>query len=140
MISIAIVDSGPLLAVSNRADPDHAACRAVLEDTAMRLVVPALCVAEVTYLIGRRQGPATEAAFLQGLEGFDVRAPGSDDWPRIGELVERYADFPLGGVDASVVALAERLETDLIITLDHRHFSAVATGDGGRFRLLPEPG
>jgi hypothetical protein len=140
MISIAIVDSGPLVAVSNRADPDHAACREILEDPTLRLVVPALCVAEVTYLIGRRQGPSIEAAFLRGLEGFDVRAPGSGDWLRIGELVEQYADFPLGGVDASVVALAERLETDLVVTLDRRHFSVVEKSGGGRLRLLPELG
>lgn len=137
MISIAIVDSGPLLAVCNRADPDHVACREILEDPTLRLVVPALCVAEVTYLIGRRLGPTIEAAFLRGLKGFDVRAPAPDEWSRIGELVDRYADFPLGGVDASVVTLAERLDTDLIVTLDQRHFSVERTG-GGRFRLLPE--
>lgn len=139
MISIAIVDSGPLVAVANRADPDHERCREVLEDPTLRLVVPALCLAEVTYLIGRRQGPRMEASFLRGLEGFDVRAPGSDDWERIADLVDRYSDFPLGGIDASVVALAERLETDLVITLDRRHFSAIETRDGGHLRLLPEP-
>jgi hypothetical protein len=33
----------------------------------------------------------------------------------IGSLVERYGDFPLGGNDASVAVLAERLGTDLIV-------------------------
>ena len=140
MISIAIVDSGPLVAVANRGDPEHTACRAVLEDPSLRLVVPALCVAEVTYLLGRRQGPAIEASFLRGLKDLDVRASAEEDWERIGELVERYADFPLGGVDASVVALAERLEADRIVTLDHRHFSVVEKRGGGRFDLVPEPG
>ena len=54
------------------------------------------------------------------------------------ELVSRYGDFPLGGTDASVVALAERLGTELIITLDRRHFGAVRSIGGASFTLLPE--
>jgi predicted nucleic acid-binding protein len=139
MLSIAIVDSGPLLAAANSADPAHRACVDALQEPELRLVIPTLCVAEVAYLLGSRHGPTVEARFLQGLDGFDVAAPRSEDWPRIAELVELYADFPLGGVDASVVALAERLDTDLLITLDRRHFSVVQPRHRPRFRLLPEP-
>ena len=138
MISTTIVDSGPLLAAVNRADPDHAACIAVLEDASLRLVIPALCIAEVSFLLGRRQGPSIEARFLRGLESFDDRSPTPNDWSSIARLVERYADFPLGGVDASVAVLADRLETDCILTLDRRHFGALSTPAGGRYRLLPE--
>jgi predicted nucleic acid-binding protein len=99
--------------------------------------VPALVVAEVTYLVGRRLGPRVEAAFLRGLEAFEVEAPGREDWTAIAELVERYADFPLGGTDASVAVLAERLATDLIVTLDRRHFGAVRMSDGEPFTVLP---
>jgi uncharacterized protein len=60
-----------------------------------------------------------------------------DAGPRIAELVEQYADFPLGGTDASVIALAERLDTATIITLDHRHFAAVAPRHTKAFELLP---
>jgi uncharacterized protein len=44
-------------------------------------------------------------------------------------LVERYADLPLGGVDAAVVAVAERLNVTEIATLDRRHFSVVAESE-----------
>ena len=137
MTSIAIVDSGPLLAAANRSDPDHGDCLTVLRETKYRLVIPAMCVAEVSYFLGRRQGAELEARFLQSLEEFDVRAPVSAEWPRIAELVRRYGDFPLGGTDASVISLAERLETDTIITLDHRHFSRVKPRHVKRFTLLP---
>jgi hypothetical protein len=40
-------------------------------------------------------------------------------------------------VDASVVVLAERLRTDLIVTLDHRHFRVVRPEHFDAFRLLP---
>jgi hypothetical protein len=137
MISIAIVDSGPLVAVANAADPAHRACLETLQRPGLRLVIPALCVAEASYLIQNRRGPAIEARFLRGLEGFDVQAPVAQDWPRIGELVEQYADFPLGGTDASVVALAERLRTEIVITLDRRHFAAIRPRHCERFHLLP---
>jgi hypothetical protein len=68
MPSIAIVDSGPLLATANPADPDHRSCREVLEDGALHLVVPSMCIAEVAYLLYRNCGARVEAAFLRGLE------------------------------------------------------------------------
>jgi predicted nucleic acid-binding protein len=137
MISIAIVDSGPLVAVANAADPAHRACLQALRAPGLRLVIPALCVAEAAYLIQRRKGASTEARFLRGLEHFDVQSPIAQDWLRIGELVEQYADFPLGGTDASVIALAERLRTEVVITLDRRHFGAVRPKHCERLRLLP---
>ncbi len=137
MISIAIVDTGPLVASANRADPDHGACVEALQSRDHALVLPALCIAEATYLIGKKQGPRIESLFLRSLESFDVQAPIAADWQRIADLVEEYANFPLGGTDASVATLAERFETDLLITLDRRHFSVVRTRSGGQFRLLP---
>lgn len=53
------------------------------------------------------------------------------------ELVEEYADFPLGGTDASVIALAERLDAGIAITLDHRHFGAVRPRHRDALELLP---
>ena len=134
---LVVVDTGPLYAVVDEDDADHARCRAILEDPQYRFVVPALVVAEATYLVGSRLGGKIEAQFLRGIEAMDIEAPVPKDWRRIAELVERYADFPLGGADASVVALAERLGAASIVTLDVRHFSAVRPRRGKAFHLLP---
>jgi predicted nucleic acid-binding protein len=53
------------------------------------------------------------------------------------ELVERYADLGLGGVDASVVAVAERLGETEVATLDRRHFGVIKPRHTERFILLP---
>jgi predicted nucleic acid-binding protein len=53
------------------------------------------------------------------------------------ELVETYADFPLGTTDAAVIAVAERLGIIEIATLDHRHFHAVRPRHTDAFTLLP---
>jgi predicted nucleic acid-binding protein len=134
---LAIVDAGPLYAVTHTTDEDHRRSLAVLQRPDLQLVIPALVVAEVTYLVGRRLGASAEAAFLRGLREFDVEAPVPDDWPRLAELVEAHANFPLGGTDALVIALAERIGTDLVVTLDARHFAAVRPRHCPALRLLP---
>ncbi len=96
MISIAIVDTGPLVASANRADPDHGACLDALQSRDYALVLPALCIAEATYLIGKKQGPRIESLFLQSLQSFDIQAPIAAEWQRIAELVEEYKDFRSG--------------------------------------------
>lgn len=134
---LAIVDTGPLYAVADADDSDHSACLEILQRADLELVVPALVVAEATYLIGSRLGSAAESTFLRSLSTFEVEAPIGDDWAAIAAVVERYADFPLGGTDASVAVLADRLGTDLIVTLDQRHFGVVRSSDDRPYRLLP---
>ena len=53
------------------------------------------------------------------------------------ELVARYNDLPLGSVDASVIAAAERRRIADIATLDRRHFSIVRPKHTDAFQLLP---
>jgi len=136
---IAIVDSGPLFASVDDKDPDHSRCVTLLRRRDVELVIPALVVAEVCYFIARRLNASVEASFLRGLSDSDVEVevPTRDDWPLIASLVERYSDFPLGGTDASVAVLAERLGTDVIVTLDRRHFGALRMRNGRPFTLLP---
>ena len=69
---------------------------------------------------------------------FEIQAPTRSDMVRMVELMDRYADFPLGAADASVVAIAERLDTDLLVTTDRRHFGVVRPRHCEAFRILPE--
>ena len=135
---LAIVDTSSLVAAADDRDPDHQAATNVLVRSGLILTVPAMVVAEATYLIAERFGAVVEARFLAGMTAFEVEAPLREDWARISDLVYQYRDFPLGGTDASIVALAERLNTDLIITLDRRHFAAVRPRHVSTFHILPE--
>lgn len=137
MSRLAVVDAGPLYAAADGDDDDHAASVAALSRTDLRLVIGALVIAEATYFVGRRLGAGAEASFLQGLASFDVEAPDHEDLLRMTELVAEYADVPLGGTDASVVALAERVDAATVITLDRRHFGAVRPRHRDSFTLLP---
>ncbi|HEX3392283.1 MAG TPA: PIN domain-containing protein [Solirubrobacteraceae bacterium] len=137
MSTLAIVDAGPLYAAADGDDRDHAACLATLSRPDLRLVLAALPIAEATYFVGQRLGAKAEQAFLAGLSELDIEGPTGEDFVRMAELVKQYSDFPLGGTDASVIALAERLDAPAVITLDRRHFSAVAPKHRKAFELLP---
>jgi predicted nucleic acid-binding protein len=135
---LAIVDTSALLASLDRRDRAHVKTKAVLQRNDLNIVVPGLVVSEVTYHLVRRFGPLAEARFVEGLADLRIEMPADDEWLRIAELVARYRDFPLGTTDASIVVLAEQLRTDLIITLDRRHFMAVRPRHVEAFRILPE--
>jgi predicted nucleic acid-binding protein len=137
MTTLAVVDAGPLYAAADADDQDHEASRAALSREDLHLVVPALVIAEASYFVGRRLGATAESTFLRGIGELDVEGPSREDFTRMAELVEKYSDFPLGGTDASVVALAERLDASLILTLDRRHFAAVVPRHREAFELLP---
>ena len=96
-------------------------------------------MAEAGWLIDRQLGPAAEASFYRAIAAGDLRVEAltTEDWTRIGELVERYADLGLGGVDASLVALAERLGARVVATLDRRHFTVVQPAHCEAFELVP---
>ena len=68
---------------------------------------------------------------------FSIDSVPPGDWLRIAELVATYRDLPLGTVDASVVAAAERLDISEIATIDRRHFGVVRPNHTDAFTLLP---
>ena len=91
------------------------------------MIVPTLVLTEVVYLLATRLGTDAELRFLADLTAgvFDIEPVHPTDWLRIADLVHRYRDLPLGTVDASVIACAERLGVDEVATVDRRHFTIV---------------
>ena len=134
-----VVDTGPLVAAADRRDPAHDACGQLLESHQGPLVTTALVLAEAGWLIDRQLGPAAEATLYRAVATgeIEVHELSASDWTRIAELVDRYADLGLGGVDASLIAIAERLNVVEIATLDHRHFTVVRPLHVDALRLLP---
>ena len=106
------------------------------------LIVPTLVITEVVYLIASRLGWQAETRFLGDLAAGEMSLEPVDrkDTLRIAELVARYHDLPLGTVDASVIAAAERLGVTEVATLDLHHFTVVRPHHVEAFNLLPGRG
>lgn len=137
-----LCDTGPLVAAANRSDARYHVCTELftgLHLAGRRILVPGTVAAEVGYLLGTRAGARTEVSFLRSMaEGsFQPVDLQPADYARMAELVQTYADFPLGTTDASVIALAERLGVTEVATLDHRHFQAVRPCHASNLQLLP---
>lgn len=96
-------------------------------------------ITEVVYLLATRLGWQPEVRFLGDLASgdFTLEPVHPADLLRMAELVARYRDLPLGSVDASVIAAAERRRISEVATLDRRHFSVVRPRHTEAFRLLP---
>jgi predicted nucleic acid-binding protein len=86
-----------------------------------------LVIAETGWLVDRQLGPVAEAALYRSVAdgGIDVEQLSEADWRRVAELTEQYSDQHLGGVDAGLIAVAERLDLTTVATLDRRHFGVV---------------
>jgi hypothetical protein len=136
---VLVVDTSALVAAADSHDPDHAACLTLLEDDDGPLVTTPMVIAEAAYMLHRQLGPDAEAALYTSiLDGtLFVEPLTTGDWERIRDLVVTYADLGLGGTDASLVAITERLVVTRIATLDHRHFRVVGPHHVDAFELLP---
>jgi predicted nucleic acid-binding protein len=136
---VLLVDTGVLVAAADIDDAHHQPCKSVLEGDPGPLVTTPMVIAETAYLLDRQLGPPAEAALFASIIDGNLRVDNlqDSDWARIGELVTAYADMRLGGTDASLVALAERLRITTIATLNRRHFTVVRPRHVDAFELVP---
>lgn len=134
-----LVDTGPIVAVINDRDDHHRECMYLLERLPGPLLIPATVATEVCLMLERRRGTYAELAFLSDVRAgrYTLIESLSVDLDRVAELVEKYDDLPLGTVDASVVALAERLNITTVVTLDRRDFGIVRPAHVPALTLLP---
>lgn len=138
-----VVDTGPLVAAAIVDDRHHARCVEMFGRARHQrrpLIVPAFVAAETCFMLARDGGSAAESAFLSsfGAHGpFVLETLLPEDLARMAELVSQYGDLPLGAVDASVVAVAERLRVSEVATIDARHFHVVRPRHVPAFTLLP---
>jgi uncharacterized protein len=134
-----ILDTGPLLAGLDAADPDHERCSDLLLDAEEELVVPALVMAELDHWCHERLGVSAWLSFLEDLLDGSYRMEfcTEADLARCAELQRAYREHRLGVVDASVLALVERLGETKLATLDHRHFAMLRPRHSDSLELLP---
>lgn len=134
-----IVDTGPLVAALDRRDPHHARCAGLIGDSREDLVVPGMALVELDYFCARIGLHDAWLAFLEDVDAgaWRVEHPSAADLRRARELQRQYRDLELGVVDASIVALCERLGEEKLATLDRRDFAAVRPSHVGALQLLP---
>jgi predicted nucleic acid-binding protein len=137
---VLVVDTGPLFAALDADDRDHERCAVLLRDSGEDLVVPGPVLVELDYFVRKLLGVDAWAMFVADVVAGAYRLEDVDErtLERAADLERAYAALPLGLVDASVIALCERLGETKVATLDRRHFSVVRPSHCAALRLLPE--
>lgn len=136
-----VLDTGPLYASLDKDDKHHAASASLLTSrpASEHLVIPAPVLVEACYWIEKYLQPKDLAAFLRDVASgaYQVECLISADYARAAELVDKYRDSELGFVDATVVAIVERLRETKVASLDHRHFSMIRFSHSDQVELVP---
>ena len=135
---LTISDTGFVVALLNQSDIKHSDVVAIYQNY-QQILLPQTVLAEVAYLVGRSAGVSTVAAFLKGLSASRFRLiPLSEtDVIRVSEILEEYKDSRIDFVDASVMAIAERLKITLVLTLDQRDFRLFRPKHCQSLEILP---
>ncbi len=134
-----LTDTGPLLALVNKNDPNHRKCLDVTKRLpAGPLVTTWPCFTEAMYLVFQAGGYTAQAELwrwraagrlsLHDLTGNEV--------DRMAALMDKYKDRPMDLADASLVATVERLGMRRIFTLDS-DFYIYRLADGSALECIP---
>jgi len=130
-----VLDTSVVIALMRARDADHDRVRGWLDTLDDDLVTSPLAVAEMdrhTATLGRDFSRGLWEDLHSG--AYAVRW-WADAMAETIAIARRHPD--VGLTDASLVALAARLRTDRIATLDLDHFRSLTTPDGEAFVLLP---
>jgi len=133
-----LLDTGPLVALLDRSEPDHNLVRGCMTRLrGHRLISTGAVITEAFYFLSDVQnGPDSLASFLDA-SATEVRDAFTPEGLAAAVcLMTKYADTPMDFPDATLVWIAEQTGTDSVLTLDRRGFSSFRLGKSRRFKLL----
>jgi len=118
---VTLTDTGPLVALINSNDPNHAACLAASRCLpAGPLVTTGPCLTEAMYLVQQAGGSPAQAALWRLITAgrLTIHDLTTAQIDRVAALMDKYQDRPRDMADASLVAVAESLSLSRIFTID----------------------
>ena len=133
-----LVDAGPLIALIDRGEADHARCVSALAHVTLPLVTTWPALTEAMYLLGEAAGWAGQEALWRLIDRGDLEVADTSpaERSRMRTLMDKYRDLPMDLADASLVAFAEELGSSRIFTLDS-DFHVYRLPRGRSFTVIP---
>jgi predicted nucleic acid-binding protein len=137
---VTLTDAGPLIAIIDGDEPEHAACLEALDRVALPLVTTWPAFTEAMYLLGRAGGIDGQRALwrLVATARLVLAELSPEAVERSARLMERYADRPMDLADATLVALAEERDLRTVFTLD-ADFRVYRLHGRRAFETIPGP-
>lgn len=134
-----LLDTGFLLAVLDADDEMHKSCSEALF-AEPNPILPDVVLPELAYMVLNELGYSVLIDFLNSLQRGELTIEhfNLSDLARAGEILKKYADNKVDFVDCTIVAMAERLNIQHILTVDHRHFRMFRPRHCEYFTIIPE--
>ncbi len=132
-----LLDTGPFVALVDRSENRHDDCIAALERWTGPVITTEAVLTETLYLVGPRWSAQKICLEFFTRGAFQLIPSSQASLKRVAALMEKYRDVPMDFADATLVALAEALETEQVFTLDRRGFSIYRLGGRKTFQVIP---
>jgi len=117
-MTVAVVDTGPLVALLDRGERHHAWVADRFEDLEPPLLVCEPVLAEAMYLLARypQAGDALLDLIQNGALSVAFRV--DEHLGAVRKLLRKYSDIPMSLADACIVRMAEVYDGHAVLTLD----------------------
>jgi predicted nucleic acid-binding protein len=136
---VILTDTGPLVALLNRNDPNHALCMKTAGQLPRApLVTTWPSFTEAMYLLLRGGGFQAQATLwaLRDSGRLLIHTNSDSELQRMQEYMAKYQDLPMDLADSSLMAAAEHLNSRRIFTLDG-DFRIYRFADGSSVDVIP---
>jgi predicted nucleic acid-binding protein len=134
---IAIIDTGPWVALIDRSETRHAECVQWLKNFSGRLYSTEAVLTEVLYLLNFSIS-AQCAALDFVLEAIVEIVPASaKSLRKTKNLMKKYADLPMDFADATIVCLATETRMQNVVTFDRKDFAIYKLPKKQSFTIMP---
>ena len=123
-----IIDTGAFVALFNRRDSAHLAAQRAFETIQEPMITTFPVITETCYFLAATVSQTAQSNFLKSfvLGAFQILDLEATHIDRMIVLMEKYADLPMDMADASLVVLAEQLNSGRILTVDRRDFNVLS--------------
>jgi predicted nucleic acid-binding protein len=135
-----LLDTGALVSLLDRSQPRHQEFADFFASWSGPVASTEAVLTEATHLLGRVPGGRQACVDFFSLGGATLVPTGQATLARCRELLEKYQNLPMDYADATLVVLAEDLNTQRIFTTDHKDFRIYRYREALPFRILPEDG
>jgi predicted nucleic acid-binding protein len=129
---VILVDTGPLVALFDRSDAQHARCLRTLQSIRVPLWTTVPVLTEAFHMLEPASGASDRLREFVERDGLVAWLLDRRSLTRAFELMEVYRDHPMDLADASLVVAAETLKTRKVFTIDRRDFESYRIRSGHR--------
>jgi hypothetical protein len=134
-----LTDTGPLVALIDKRDPNHIACMQTSQQLPPGpLVTTWPCLTEAMYLLGKVGGHHYQEKLwkLRSAGRLVLHELSFAETDRVEALMARYSNVPMDLADASLMVAAESLSLLQIFSIDS-DFYIYRLADGSTLKVVP---